>query len=76
MMRQLPVVNSDMLVNFYNTVMCSLLMSGSVFWGENISKCDRVKLEKIVKKADHVVKKPLDSFKTRYEKKKKTTTVK
>ena len=47
-------------------------MSGSVFWGENISKCDRVKLEKIVKKADHVVKKPLDSFKTRYEKKKKT----
>ena len=38
-------------------------MFGSVCWGENISKLDRGRLEKIVKKAGHVGK-PLDSFKT------------
>ena len=45
-------------------------MFGSVCWGGNISKLDRGRLEKIVKKkkADHVVGKPLDSFKTLHEK--------
>ena len=42
-------VNSDMLVIFYNAVICSI-MFGSVCWGGNISKLDRGKLEKIVKK--------------------------
>ena len=36
-------------------------------WGGNISKLDR-RLEKIVKRAGHVVGKPLDSFKTLHEK--------
>ena len=40
----------------------------SVCWGGNISKLDRGRLEKIVKKAGHVVGKPLDSFKTLHEK--------
>ena len=40
---------------------------GSVCWGGDISKFDR-SLEKIVKKAGHVVGMPLDSFKTLYEK--------
>ena len=44
--------------------MCSIIMFGSVCWGGNISKLDRGRLEKIVKKAGHVVGKPLDSFKT------------
>ena len=62
-------VNSDMLVTFYNAVICSIIMFGSVCWGENISELDRGRLEKIVKKerkkkAGHVVGKPLDSFKT------------
>ena len=35
---------------------------------ENISKLDRRRLEKIVKKAGHVVGKPLDSFKTLHKK--------
>ena len=61
-------VNSDMLVTFYNAVMCSIVTFGSVCWGGNISKLDRGSLEKIVKKAGHVVGKPLDSFKTLHEK--------
>ena len=39
-------------------------MFGSVSWDGNISKFDRARLEKIVRKAGHVVGKPLDSFKT------------
>ena len=36
-------VNSDMLVTFYNAVICSIIMFGSVCWGAsgNISKLDR-----------------------------------
>ena len=36
--------------NFYNAVICSIIMFGSVCWGGNISKSDRRTLEKIVKK--------------------------
>ena len=61
-------VNSDMLVTFYNAVICSIITFGSVYWGGNISKLDRGTLEKIVKKASHVVGKPLDSFKILHEK--------
>ena len=43
-------VNSDMLVTFYNAVISSSIMFGSVCWGGNISKLDRRRLEKIVKK--------------------------
>ena len=45
-------------------------MFGSVCWGGNISKLDRARLEKIVKKkkAGPIVGKPLDSFKTLHEK--------
>ncbi len=55
-------VNSDMLVTFYNAVICSIIMFDSVCWGGNISKLDRGRLEKIVKKAGHIVGKPLDSL--------------
>ena len=61
-------VNSDMLVTFYNAVICSRIMFGSVFWGGNISKFDRGRLKNIVKKAGRIVGKPLDSFKTLCEK--------
>ena len=62
-------VNLDLLVIFYNVVICSIIMFGSVCWGGNISKLDRAKLEKIVEKAGHVVVgKPLDGFKTSHEK--------
>ena len=40
-----------MLVTFYNAVICSIIMFGSVCWGGNISKVDRGRLEKIVKKS-------------------------
>ena len=43
-------VKSDMLVTFYNTIICSIIVFGSVCWGGNISKLDRGRLEKIVKK--------------------------
>ena len=43
-------VNSDMLVTFYNAVICSIIMFGSVCWGGNISILDGGRLEKIVKK--------------------------
>ena len=62
------VVNSDMLITFYNAVICSIIMFGSVCWGGDISKLDRGRLEKIVKKAGHAVGKPLNIFKTLYEK--------
>ena len=39
-----------MLVPFYNAVISSLIMFGSVCWGGNISKCDKRRLESIVKK--------------------------
>ena len=39
-----------MLVTFYNAVICSIIMFGSVCWGGNILKLDRGRLEKIVKK--------------------------
>ena len=52
-----------MLVTFYNAVICSIIMFGSVCWGGNISKLDRGRLEKIVIKVGNVVGKPLDSFK-------------
>ena len=61
-------VNSDVLVTFYNAVICSITMFGSVCWGGNISKLDRGRLEKIVKKAGHVVGKTPDSFKILHEK--------
>ena len=61
-------VNSDMLVTFYNAVICGSIMFGSVCWGGDISKLERGRLEKIVKNADHVVGKPLDSFKNLHEK--------
>ena len=61
---QIFEVNSDMLVTFYNAVICSIIVYGSVCWGGNISKFDKGRFEKIVKKkADHVVGMPLDSFK-------------
>jgi len=41
-------VNSDMLVTFYNALICSIIMFGSVCWGGNISKLDRGRLEKII----------------------------
>ena len=44
-------VNSDMLVTFYNAVICSITMFGSVYWGGSISKLVRGRLEKIVKKS-------------------------
>ena len=43
-------VNSDTLVTFYNAVICSIIMFGSVCWGRNISKLDRGRLEKIILK--------------------------
>ena len=48
-------VNSDMLVTFYNAVICSIIMFGSVCWGGNISKLDTGRLEKIVKKEEKQV---------------------
>ena len=62
-----------MLVTFYNAVICIIIMFGSVCWCGNISKVDRGRLEKIVKKAKkkkagEVVGEPLDSFKTLQEK--------
>ena len=44
-------VNSDMLITFDNAVICCMIMFGSVCWGGNISKLDRGRLEKIVKKS-------------------------
>ena len=55
-------VNSDMLVTFYNAV------TGSVCWGGNISKLDRGRLEKIVKKSRSCCGKALDNFKTLHKK--------
>ena len=42
-------VSLDMLVTFYNAVICSLVMFGSVCRGGNVSKFDKGKLGKIVK---------------------------
>ena len=42
-------VNSDMLVTFYNAVICSSIMFGSVCWDGNISKLDGGRQEKIVR---------------------------
>ena len=39
-----------MLLTFYNAVIGSIIMFGSVCWGGNISKLDRRRLEKDCKK--------------------------
>ena len=44
------LVNSDLLVTFHNAAIRSLIMFGSVCWGENITKFGRGRLERIVKK--------------------------
>ena len=41
-------VNSDMLVTFYNAVICSIVMFDFVCWGGNISKLGKGRLENIV----------------------------
>ena len=52
-----------MFVTFCNAVICSIIVFGSVYWGGNISKFDRGRLENIVKKkAGYVVGMPLDNF--------------
>ena len=61
-------VNSDMLVIFYNAVICIIIMFGSVFWGGNTSKLDRGKLEKTKKKQVMLWESQLDSFKTLHKK--------
>ena len=43
-------VNSDMLVTFYNALICSFIMFGSLCWGGNSFKFDNWRLEKVVKK--------------------------
>ena len=43
-------VNLGMLVTFYNAVICSIIVFGSVCWVGNISKFDRGRSEWIVKK--------------------------
>ena len=48
-------LNSDMLVTFYNAVICSIIMFGSVCWSGDISKLDRGRLENIVKKQQQQV---------------------
>ena len=45
-------LNSDVLVTLYNTVICSSIMFGSACWGGHISKLDKGRLEKIVKKKE------------------------
>ena len=55
-------VNSDMLVTFYNPVICSSITFGSICRGGNGSKLDRGRLEKIVKKASHVCGKATGQF--------------
>ena len=57
-----------MLVTFYNAVICSIIMFGSVCWDGNISKLDRGRQEKIVRGKKAVGGKPLDNFKTLDEK--------
>ena len=61
-------VNSNMLVSFYNAVIFCLIMYGSssVCSGGNISKFDRGSRKILFKKGR--LGKPLDSFKTLYEK--------
>ena len=55
-------VNSDMLVTFYNAVIRIIIMFVSVRWGGNISKLDRGRLEKIVKKSRSCCGKAIGQF--------------
>ena len=48
-------VNSYLVVTFYNAVICSIIMFGSVCWGGNLSKLDRGGVERIVKKIKQVM---------------------
>ena len=61
-----------MLVTFYNAVICSLIMFGSICRGGNISNFDKGKLGKIVKKKSKkqvmLWEKPLECFKTLHKK--------
>ena len=47
-------VNSGTLATFYNAVICSIIVYGSVCFGGNISKFDRGRLEKIAGKKKQV----------------------
>ena len=57
-------VDSDMVVTFYNAVICSISMPGSVCWGGKYFKIRQREVGKDCKTAGHVVGKPLDNFKT------------
>ena len=60
---QFRYISNFLLVTFYNAVICSIIVYGSVRLGRNISKFDRGRLENIVKKkAGYVVGMPLDNF--------------
>ena len=48
-------INLDVLAPFYNAVICSIIVFGSVCWGGDISKFDRGRLEKIVQKKQVVL---------------------
>lgn len=59
-------VAPQLLQMFYSSVVCSVLTFGSTCWGGNVSKQDRDRLDKVIRKAGGVVGLPQDSFDTLY----------
>ena len=52
---------------FFTSAISSVLTYGCVCWGGNVSKQDRDRLDKIIKKVESVVDKRLDRFDTYYQ---------
>ena len=60
-------VDTHLLTMFYSSVMCSVLAFGIPSWGGNISKFDKNRLDRVVKKSSRLIGKTQDSYDTLYD---------
>ena len=59
-------VNANILNTFYSSMINSVLTFGLTSWGGNISKIDKNRLDKLIKKASCTIGKPQENIDTLY----------
>ena len=62
-------VSKQLLQMFYTSTVCSVLTFGAVCWGGNVTKQDKDRFEKLIRKAGGVVGKKQDTFSDMYDRK-------
>ena len=61
-------VNSNILVMFYNAVIASVWRYCLICWGGNISSCDKVRLDRVIREAGRIVGESLHTVDAVYDK--------